>query len=179
MIFYSKNLIVSTLTTHTQLNNINYFLRQKKNIYNKIYLINKTLKKDFKISDPKIAICGINPHAGEKGNFGKEEGKYIIPVIKTLRKKNIKIDGPFSPDTFFNKINIKKFDCFICTYHDQALIPFKLITNFEGVNYTGSLDIIRTSPTHGTAENIKNIKNANNKSLINAFLLAEKIYINK
>ena len=179
MIFYSKKILVTTLTTHIPLNKINLYLKQKKIIFKKIFSINETLKRDFKILNPKIVICGINPHAGENGKIGKEEEEFINPIIKKLINKGVNIEGPLSADTIFNSTNRAKYDCFICIYHDQALIPFKLLTGFEGVNYTGSLNIIRTSPNHGTAYNLVNKKLANDKSLINSFILADRIYLNR
>ena len=142
-------------------------------------LINKTLINDFKIINPKIAISGINPHAGEKGTIGNEEIKYFRPIIKKLLIKRINIQGPFSADSMFNKKNILLYDCFICAFHDQALIAFKLINEFEGVNYTGSLDIIRTSPDHGTAYDMVDTNKANIRSLYNSFKLADTIYKNR
>ena len=179
MIFYSKKIKITTLTTHIPLNKINFYLKQKKNIYNKIYSLNKSLIKDFNLSNPRLAICGINPHAGENGMLGNEEIIFLNPIIKKLINDGVKIHGPFSPDTIFNIKNRLKYDCFICIYHDQALIPFKLLSGFKGVNYTGSLSIIRTSPDHGTAYDLVNIKNADDSSLINSFILAEKIYKNR
>ena len=179
MIFYSKDIIVTTLTTHIPLNKINYYLKQEKIIYQKIYSLNELLKKDFNILNPKLVICGINPHAGENGTLGNEEKIFLQPLIKKLINNNVNIQGPLSPDTIFTTINRKKYDCFICIYHDQALIPFKLLTGFTGVNYTGSLDIIRTSPVHGTAYNLIDKKYASDKSLHNAFIIAEKIYQNR
>jgi len=179
MVFYSKDIIVTTLTTHIPLSKINYYLKQKNIIYQKINSLNELLIKDFKILIPKLVICGINPHAGENGTIGNEEKKFLQPIIKKLINNGINIQGPLSPDTIFNTRNRIKYDCFICIYHDQALIPFKLLTDFEGVNYTGSLDIIRTSPDHGTAYNLIDKKNASDKSLINSFILAEKIYRNR
>ena len=179
MIFYSKNIIISTLTTHIPLNKISYFIKQKEWIYHKIYLINKSLKIDFNIKNPKIAIAGLNPHAGENGTIGKEEIKFLKQVIRRLKNNGINIEGPFSPDTIFNLLNRSKYECFICIYHDQALIPFKLISEFDGVNVTASLDIVRTSPDHGTAYNLINTNTANNNSLINSFIIAEKIYQNR
>ena len=153
-------------------------LKNKNLLYKKIHSLTKTLKIDFNINKPKILISGINPHAGEKGALGNEELLYINPVIKKLKKNNINIDGPFSPDSIFNKVNIKKYDCYICIYHDQALIPFKLLTDFKGINYTGSLDIVRISPVHGTGYNL-NIKKANSDSLYNCFKVINKIINNR
>jgi len=179
MVFYSKDLIVTTLTTHIPLSRINFYLKKKNIIYKKIYFLNESLINDFKILNPRFVICGINPHAGENGTLGNEEIKILNPIIKKLIKNGINIKGPLSSDTIFNKANILEYDCFICIYHDQALIPFKLLSGLAGVNYTSSLDIIRTSPDHGTAYDLINNNNASNKSLINSFILAEKIYQNR
>ena len=178
MIFYSKKIIITTLTTHIPLRKINYYLKNKDIITKKIISLNELLKIDFNISNPKIAIAGLNPHAGENGNIGYEEVKILNPIIKKIQKKGIDIEGPFSPDSIFNKINIKKFDCFICIYHDQALIPFKLIDT-NGTNFTGSLSIIRVSPAHGTAYNLVNTNKFNDKSLENSFIIADKIFKNR
>ncbi|PPR46907.1 MAG: 4-hydroxythreonine-4-phosphate dehydrogenase 1 [Alphaproteobacteria bacterium MarineAlpha5_Bin9] len=178
MIFYYKKIIVTTLTNHIPFKLINEKLKYKKHIIKKILLLKNTLKIDFNIKSPKILISGLNPHAGENSLIGKEEKKIIIPIIKELRKRKVLIDGPHSADSLFIKKNINKYNCFICLYHDQALIPFKLISDFKGVNYTGSLDIIRTSPDHGTAYKL-NIKDAKKDSLLNSFILAKKIYLNR
>ena len=179
MIFYSKKIIITSLTTHVPLKKISSIIKNKISIYKKILLINESLIKDLHILNPKIVICGINPHAGENGFLGKEEKNYLLPVIKKLNQNGINIKGPFSADSIFRSVNRNKYNCFIAIYHDQALIPFKIISEFEGVNFTGSLNIIRTSPQHGTAYDLLNIKKANNKSLLNSFLLAEKIYKNR
>jgi len=179
MIFYSKSVMISTLTTHIPLNKINKFIKHKKLIYQKIYSLNESLKIDFNIKKPKIAIAGINPHAGEDGMIGHEEINLLNPVIKKLKINSVHIDGPFSASTMFNNLNRKKYNCFICIYHDQALIPFKIICPFGGVNFTSSLGIIRTSPDHGTAYDLINTNKANNQSLINSFIIAEKIYTNR
>ena len=167
------------LTTHIPLSKINYYLKQTQIIEKKIYSIYKTLKIDFNILKPKIAICGLNPHAGENGNIGKEEKIFLNPIIMKLIKKGVNIQGPFSADTIFNISNRKKYDCFICIYHDQALIPFKIFTENTGINFTGSLDIIRISPAHGTAYNLVNTNKASTKSLVNSFLFANKFLKNR
>ena len=179
MIFYSKKLIVSPLTTHISVNNISDKLKKKNFISNKIRKLISTLKNDFSIKNPKIALAGLNPHAGESDIIGYEENKYIIPELKKLKKEKIFIDGPFSADSLFIKKNIKHYDCFICCYHDQALIPFKIISEFNGVNYTGSLDIVRVSPNHGTAYDIVGSNIAKTNSLLCCFKLANKIIKNR
>ncbi len=179
MIFYSKKLIVLSLTTHISIKSINKILNKKNYIYKKIILLLETLKIDFQIKNPKIVISGINPHSGENGKIGNEEILYIKPAIKKLLMNNISIEGPFSTDSLFFKNYLKKYDCFICNYHDQALIPFKIISGFKGINYTGSLDIIRVSPDHGTAYNLVGKNIANSESLLNCFKLINTFIKNR
>ena len=142
MFFYSNKIIISSLTTHTPLSKVTSVLSDRKLIYQKIILLNNTLINDFKILNPKIAISGINPHAGEKGTLGNEEIKYLKPVIKKLLRNKINIHGPFSADSMFNKLNRSLYDCFICAYHDQALIAFKIINEFEGINYIEAKNLV-------------------------------------
>ncbi len=178
MIFSYKNIIISTLTTHIKINKIVKQLKRNNYIYNQILNLNKSLIKDFHIKKPKIVISGLNPHAGENGNIGKEEIKIINPALKKLRKK-VLIDGPISGDSMLIENNFKKYDCFLFIFHDQALIPFKFISKFSGVNFTGNLDIIRTSPDHGTAYNLKGSKKVSDKSLSNCFKFIRKINRNR
>ena len=179
MIFYSKKFIVSPLSTHLPINQINTILSNKKYIYNKIKLLHHILKKDFNINKPKIILLGVNPHAGENGLIGKEEIKYFSPVIKKLKNDKLFINGPISPDSAFNKKNLNYYDCFVCAYHDQALIPFKILNGFKGVNYTGNLNFIRLSPTHGTAYDQVGKKTANYESLLYCFKIIKKIFKNR
>ena len=178
MFFIKNNLIITTLTTHIKINNIVKYILKKDFILNKIKLINKTLINDFKITNPKILISGLNPHSGENGEIGTEEINYILPVIKKLKKKII-IDGPISADSMLTKVNLKKYHCFVFIFHDQALIPFKLISNFEGVNFTTGLSVIRVSPDHGTAYNLIGSKKAKSNSLLNCFKFIKKISKNR
>jgi len=179
MLFIKNNLIFATLTTHIKLKDINKYLSNKKYIYNKIFNLNKTLKDDFKIKNPKIVIAGINPHAGENNCIGNEENKYLIPVLKRLRKNKIKIHGPYSGDSILTKKNMERYNCFVFNYHDQALIPFKMISNNSGINFTSGLNIIRVSPDHGTAYDIVGKNVGNIKGLINCVNLIKKIYNNR
>ena len=118
----------------------------------------------------------MNPHAGENGYIGTEEKKIIIPVIRKLKNNGINVNGPVSADSILIKNNLHKYDCFAFMFHDQALIPFKFISQFSGVNYSGNLDIIRTSPDHGTAYSLIGTKNISDKSL-NSYKLIKKILI--
>lgn len=179
MILYHKRIIISPLTTHIEINKISKLISNKKFIYNQLVNLNETLKIDFNIKKPKIIISGLNPHAGENGSIGKEEIKFLIPVINKLNKKGINIFGPYSADSILIKKNIKKYNCFVFLYHDQALIPFKFISQFTGVNYTGNLQIIRTSPDHGTAYDLVGEKEISNASFLNCYKLINRIYKNR
>ena len=159
-------------------NKIKNFIN-KKFVEKKINIIIKSLKNDFNINFPKIVVSGLNPHSGENGRIGNEEINILIPIIKKLKKRRILIDGPVSSDSIFTDYNINKYDCIITTYHDQALIPFKILNFNDGVNFTSGLDIIRTSPCHGTAYKMVGKKIANEKSLFKAILLANKIFKNR
>ena len=179
MILFHDKIIISPITTHIKLKNITKKIRSKKFFFNQILNLNRTLKKDFNYKYPKLIISGLNPHAGEEGTIGKEEKEIINPILTKLRSKGVNIKGPFSADSMLIKNNINKFDCFIFIYHDQALIPFKYISQFTGVNFTGNLSIIRTSPDHGTAYNLIGTNKYTNKSLINCYKLVKKIYKNR
>jgi 4-hydroxythreonine-4-phosphate dehydrogenase len=131
--------------------------------------------KYFGIKKPKIGVAGLNPHAGEEGLFGKEEKKFIIPVVKKAKREGIKVEGPIPPDTIFHRALKGEFDCVVCMYHDQGLIPLKMLAFDKGVNITLGLPIIRTSVDHGTAYEIAGREVANPQSLIEAIKLATKL----
>ena len=179
MILFHRKIIISPLTTHIEIKKISKAISNKKFLFNQIYNLYQCLKFDFNIKKPKLVISGLNPHAGENGEIGIEEKQIINPVIKQLQNKEINIIGPLSADSLLIERNIDKFDCFIFIYHDQALIPFKFISQFSGVNYTGNLNIIRTSPDHGTAYNLRGSNKISNKSFINSYKLIRKIYNNR
>ena len=179
MILFHKKIIVTPITTHVELKKVSKIISNKKYLYDKILSLYYVLINDFNIKKPKLIISGLNPHAGENGVLGKEEIKSIIPVINKLKSKRIYIDGPFSGDGMLLKNNLKKYNCFIFMFHDQALITFKYISQFSGVNYTGNLSIIRTSPDHGTAYNLIGSNKISNLSLLNCFKLVRKIYNNR
>ncbi len=179
MIFYYKNKFFTPLTIHIELKKVHKYFNKKMDIVKKIENLNSSLVNDFKIIKPRMIIAGINPHAGENDAISKDDNKYLIPIIKKLKKKGIFINGPVSGDGMINNQNIKNYDAFIFTYHDQALIPFKIISNYEGVNFTSNLNIIRVSPSHGTAENLIGSKKIISKGLNNCFNLVYKINKNR
>ncbi len=179
MIFIYKNKFFIPLTIHIELKNVFKKFKNQNYILDKIKSLIETLKKDFNINKPKIIIAGINPHAGENNIISTDETKYLNPIINNLKKLNINITGPISGDSMINKENIKKYDAFIFTFHDQALIPFKIISNYQGVNFTSNLNIIRVSPSHGTAENLIRSNKVISTGVINCFNLIKKIHNNR
>ena len=130
------------------------------------------LKRDFGVERPRIAVAGLNPHAGEGGNMGREEIEIIIPVLDRLRGQGFDLIGPLSADTMFHPAARKGFDAAVCMYHDQALIPIKTVDFAGGVNVTLGLPIARTSPDHGTALDIAGTGRADPTSFVNALLMA-------
>ncbi len=148
-------------------------------LLNKLELIHSTLKKDFGIRAPKIAVLGLNPHAGEHGLIGKEEVQIIIPAIRSAVLKHIHSEGPFPADAFFGRHLYNQYDAVLAMYHDQGLIPLKLKGFDIGVNYTAGLPIVRTSPDHGTAFDIAGKGVANPGSMIEAIKLAVNIVHNR
>ena len=178
MMMVSKNLIIGLLTDHIPLNEIVSNLSENL-IIEKLKILHNSLIKDFKISNPNIAILSINPHAGDKGIIGSEDDEIIIPALHKLNKGNIQIKGPFSSDSFFGSGKYKEFNAVMGIYHDQALIPFKTLSFGSGVNFTAGLDVVRTSPDHGTGYDIAGKNIANNRSFFEALLLLRKVYQNR
>jgi 4-hydroxy-L-threonine phosphate dehydrogenase PdxA len=179
MIFYHKNKFFTPLTIHIELKKVHKLFKNKIVMTKKIENLYSTLINDFKIKKPKMILTGINPHAGENNTISKDDSKYLFPIINQLKKRGIFIHGPISGDGVINNENLKKYDVFIFTYHDQALIPFKILSNYEGVNFTSNLDIIRVSPSHGTAENLIGSSKVISKGIINCFNLIKKIKKNR
>lgn len=164
---------VILVTIHTALRNVPNLITRKK-ILKTIYLAKKGCEM-FSIKSPKIAVAGLNPHAGESGIFGNEEIKKIIPAIKDARKEGIEVKGPYPPDTIFHKAYKREVDIVVCMYHDQGLIPLKMIAFDKGVNITVGLPFVRTSPDHGTAYDIAWKGIANPSSMIEAIRLGVKL----
>ena len=178
MMMVNNKIKVVPLTTHLPLKKVSKSISEKL-IIETSQLIKRTLKKDFGIDNPKIAITGLNPHSGDKGLLGNEEKKTIIPAIKKCKTKKIRIYGPISADSAFIKSNVQLYDAFLCMYHDQALIAAKVIDFENTVNYTAGLSFVRTSPDHGTGYEIARKFIANESSLISAINTSILISNNK
>jgi 4-hydroxythreonine-4-phosphate dehydrogenase len=153
MLMIAENMRIGLLTEHVPVKDIAQFIT-KESILSKLQVINQSLKKDFLITKPKIAVLGLNPHSGDEGLIGKEEIEIIKPAIKEAKQNDIFCFGPYSADAFFARGQYEKFDAVLALYHDQGLIPFKSLSLGEGVNYTAGLNAVRTSPDHGTAFDI-------------------------
>lgn len=174
MLMVSEQLRVGLVTGHIPLAKVPEAVT-KERILKKAKLLLDSLEKDFGINKPKIAILGLNPHAGEDGLLGKEEEEIIKPAIRELKDQNKMVFGPYPSDGFFGMMHQTKFDGILAMYHDQGLIPFKSIAFSSGVNYTAGLSVIRTSPDHGTAYNIAGKNLADEGSMRAAIFLAADI----
>lgn len=171
MMFVSKHFKVSLATIHLPLKDVSLRITPQR-IYKVGLLSWKTLREFFGIKNPRIGVCGINPHAGEGGMFGDEEREMIYPAIVSMRSMGVDAEGPLSPDTAFWRAYKKEFDVIIAMYHDQGLIPVKLLDFDNAVNITIGVPIIRTSPAHGTAYNIAGKGVADPSSMKSAINLA-------
>jgi 4-hydroxythreonine-4-phosphate dehydrogenase len=176
MLFVAESVKLLLLTRHIPLKAVSSIISQELIIENIQYLVDN-LKKDFSISTPSVAVCGLNPHAGESGSISDEEEVIIKPAIEYLISQGLNITGPYPSDSFWRKANT--FDCCVALYHDQGLIPLKLLYPDNLVNVTTGLPIIRTSPCHGTAYDIAGQFIAQESSMIQAIQLACKIAQNR
>ena len=171
MFLVSDDLRVGVVTGHIPLADVSKSISSEK-ILAKLKLMNESLKKDFWIQKPRIAVLGLNPHAGDNGLSGNEEQEIIVPAISDARAANILAFGPYAADGFFGNDSYKKFDAVLAMYHDQGLIPFKQIAFESGVNYTAGLNFVRTSPDHGTAYDIAGKNEASAESFREALFAA-------
>ena len=178
MFLTSDQLRVGVVTGHIPLSKITEKLN-KELIMKKASIMERSLKHDFGISKPKIAVLGLNPHAGENGLLGSEDEDFIRPAVIEMKNQGKLIFGPYPSDGFFGKGDYKKFDGVLAMYHDQGLIPFKTLAFNSGVNYTAGLPIIRTSPDHGTAYDISGKNVADSNSMREAIFLACRIFKNR
>jgi 4-hydroxythreonine-4-phosphate dehydrogenase len=153
MLLYAGDFRVALLTEHVPVSDVAAHIK-KETILRKLNILHESLKKDFGIDKPKIAVLGLNPHAGDEGLIGKEEETIIKPAVKEAKQNNILVTGPFSADAFFARQYHLRFDAVLAMYHDQGLVPFKALASGDGVNFTAGLPVVRTSPDHGTAMDI-------------------------
>jgi 4-hydroxythreonine-4-phosphate dehydrogenase len=169
MILFSGDVRVALATVHEPIHNVPHLLTPDL-IENKYAALENSLRQDFGIANPRIAILGLNPHAGEQGNIGFEEVSYINDTIEKLniRHDNSTAEGPFPADGFFGFGQYKDYDGILAMYHDQGLIPLKLLAQGGGVNFTANLSIVRVSPDHGTAYPIAGTKTADETSTLEA-----------
>ena len=175
MLMVNGNLRVGLLTDHIPVSEVAAHLTPEL-IRKKIETIKQTLIQDFNIIRPRIAVLGLNPHAGDGGVIGKEDDEILAPTIKKMFEKGTLVFGPYPADGFFGSNQYEKFDAVIAAYHDQGLIPFKTLSFGQGVNYTAGLEKIRTSPDHGTAFDIAGKDVADANSFKEAVYLALDIY---
>ena len=178
MFMIHDSLRVGLLTDHVPVNEVAKHLNETL-ILKKIKIVHNSLKQDFSIEKPKIAVLGLNPHAGDNGVIGKEDEEIIKPALKNAYNSGIMVFGPFSADSFFGSNQYKQYDAILAVYHDQGLIPFKTLSFGKGVNFTAGLSKVRTSPDHGTAFDIAGKNKANENSFREALYLALDVYKNR
>ncbi len=171
MMFVGEKLKVSLVTTHIPYKEVPRALSVEE-VFKKVLLTKRALEDLFGIINPKLALCGLNPHAGEEGQMGKEEVKILLPTVRKAVEEGINLQGPFPSDSLFFWAYKGKWDAVIALYHDQGLIPFKIHHFHKGVNLTIGLPFIRTSPDHGTAYDIAGKRKADPRSMIEAIKLA-------
>jgi 4-hydroxythreonine-4-phosphate dehydrogenase len=171
MMFVAPQMKVALATIHLPLHQIaNVFTIGC--VFDPIDLAGRALREWFGVAGPRIAVCGLNPHAGEEGRFGDEEDRVIAPAILMAREAGLNVEGPFPADTLFVRALEGRYDCVVAMYHDQGLIPIKLLAWRQAVNLTLGLPIVRTSPGHGTAFDIAGKGRADDASLVAAIELA-------
>lgn len=178
MILLNDMLRVALVTTHLPIRDVAAAIT-KESIIEKATIFHNSLKRDFRISNPRIAVLALNPHAGDDGLLGREEQEVIIPAIKELSDNGIRAFGPYAADGFFGHESYTAFDGVLAMYHDQGLAPFKCLDLGKGVNFTAGLPIVRTSPDHGTAYDIAGKNMADESSFRNAIYLALDVFRNR
>lgn len=175
MVLISNDFRVATLTGHLPISKVAGAITQGR-IIEKTKLFIKSLQVDFGIRKPRVAMLGLNPHAGDGGVIGDEEQKVILPALEKLKEEGLLVMGPFGADGFFASGNYKNFDGVLAMYHDQGLIPFKTLAFENGINFTAGLPLVRTSPDHGTAYDIAGKYIASESSFRNAVYTAIDIF---
>jgi 4-phospho-D-threonate 3-dehydrogenase / 4-phospho-D-erythronate 3-dehydrogenase len=178
MLMVSDNLRVGLVTNHLPIRDVAKAVTRDK-VLKKIIILAETLKIDFNINNPTIAVMGLNPHASDDGLIGEEEAKIIRPAIEDAKARGVAVFGPYPADGFFGSGQYQKFDCVLAMYHDQGLVPFKALSFGAGINYTAGLAAVRTSPDHGTAYDIAGKGEADERSIMRAVYLAADIVRNR
>lgn len=178
MLMVSDEIRIGAITGHIPIKEVSARLT-KEMIEGKIKILHDSLVKDFAIRRPKIAVLSLNPHAGDKGLLGAEEKEIIKPAIDGLFNNDLLVYGPYPADGFFGSGEYRNFDAILAMYHDQAMMPFKILSFDKGVNFTAGLPIVRTSPAHGTAYDIAGKNQASPESFRNAMYLAVSIFNNR
>jgi 4-hydroxy-L-threonine phosphate dehydrogenase PdxA len=177
MLLCSGDLRVAVVTGHMPLKDVAKHITTEK-VLDTLKALHDSMVKDFGISKPKIAVLGLNPHAGENGTIGEEEKNIILPAVRKAAE-TMTVFGPYASDGFFGSGAYQKFDAILAMYHDQGLIPFKALAFNTGVNFTAGLSAVRTSPDHGTAYEIAGKQLADGSSFREALYLAMDIYKNR
>ena len=178
MFMVSHRLRLAVVTGHIPLKDVAAQITEEK-ILSKLRLINSSLKQDFVVDQPRIAVLSLNPHSGDGGLLGTEEQEIIIPAIRRANEEGICAFGPFSPDGYFGLSHYENFDATLAMYHDQGLSPFKALSFEDGVNYTAGLPVVRTSPDHGTAFEMAGRDEADPRSMRAAIFTAVDIFRNR
>lgn len=178
MLMVSPQLRIGMVSGHLPLQEVSSYLNEEI-ILSKLRVMHQSLVQDFGIPHPRIAVLGLNPHAGDGGLLGEEEDSIIKPAIEKAAAKGQLVFGPYPADGFFGSMAHRNFDAVLAMYHDQGLIPFKMLAFHDGVNYTAGLPIIRTSPAHGTGYDIAGKDQASPDSMREAIFLALDIFRNR
>lgn len=178
MIMVSDQMRIGVVTGHIPIADVPQAIT-KELIMEKLEIMNHSLKRDFGITKPRIAVMGLNPHASDDGLLGKEEKETIVPAIEEAFEKGILAFGPYPSDGFFGTLQFRNYDGILAMYHDQGLIPFKTLSFDSGVNYTAGLPVVRTSPGHGTGYDIAGKNEASPDSFRQALVLATQIVENR
>ena len=178
MFMVTDTLKVGLFTDHVPVKDVSTHITSEL-IEQKINTVYNSLKKDFNIQKPKIAVLGINPHTGDNGVIGSEDDAILRPALQKIKETGKLVFGPYAADSFFGSNNYKNFDAIIASYHDQGLIPFKTLSFGQGVNYTAGLNKVRTSPDHGTAYEIAGKGVADENSFKEALFTAIQIFKNR